>query len=79
MLLALVANVFLLPRPFYMLTLMIQLGFYGAAFAAHRNPALRKGVLKLIYFFCQVNLALADAAVKFIGGTRMTTWQPSKR
>ncbi|MAM88065.1 MAG: glycosyl transferase [unclassified Hahellaceae] len=79
MLMTFVANLFLLNKPFYMLTFVLQIAFYGAALAAHNKPELRKGGLKILYFFCQVNLALADAAVQFIKGTRMTTWQPSKR
>jgi hypothetical protein len=37
------------------------------------------GAARLIYFFVQVNIGLADALCRFIGGKRMTTWQPSAR
>lgn len=64
----------------YTLAFILQIGFYGAAIAAHFNPGLlRFGGIKIIYFFVQVNVALFDAACKFISGTRMTTWKPSAR
>lgn len=64
----------------YALALVGQLGFYGLAIAAHYSEKLREnGVVKIIYFFCQVNVALFDAACRFLSGTRMTTWKPSAR
>ncbi|RYZ85620.1 MAG: glycosyltransferase family 2 protein, partial [Moraxellaceae bacterium] len=52
--------------------------FYGTALAAHFLPRLREHLaIKIIYFFVQVNVALLDAAVKFLFGERMTTWKPS--
>lgn len=66
--------------PFYSLALLAQLAFYGVALLAHFLPTLReKSWIKLIYFFVQVNLALLDAAIKFLAGERMTTWKPSAR
>jgi len=32
-----------------------------------------------MYFFIQVNLAIADATVSFLSGKRMTVWTPSQR
>lgn len=64
----------------YSLALLAQLGFYGTALLAHFLPNLRQvSWIKLIYFFVQVNLALLDAAIKFLAGERMTTWKPSAR
>lgn len=64
----------------YTLAFIGQLLFYGIALAAHFLPNLRDiGPVKLIYFFVQVNVALLDAAVKFLAGQRMTTWKPSAR
>ncbi|WP_075186305.1 glycosyltransferase family 2 protein [Teredinibacter haidensis] len=64
----------------YQLALLVQIVFYGIAIAAHFNSSLlRYGVVKLIYFFVQVNIALFDASIKFFSGTRMTTWKPSAR
>ena len=80
MALALVSNLYLLKTPFYWLTLLVQLGGLGIFLAASRKPTLREnGLIKLIYFFYQVNLALGHAAVKFLSGTRLTTWKPSAR
>ena len=65
---------------FYSLAFIGQLGFYSAALLAQFLPNLRSvGAIKLIYFFVQVNVALLDAAIKFLAGQRMTTWKPSAR
>lgn len=65
---------------FYSLVFVGQLAFYGAALLAQFLPNLREiGAIKLIYFFVQVNVALLDAAIKFLAGQRMTTWKPSAR
>jgi glycosyltransferase involved in cell wall biosynthesis len=65
---------------FYGLIFIGQLAFYGIALVAHFLPGLRKlSVIKLIYFFVQVHVALFDAALKFLSGQRMTTWKPSAR
>ena len=80
MALALYANCFLLKNNFYVLTFFIQIAGLGIYLAASRQPSLRNNsLIKLIYFFYQVNLALAHAAIKFVTGTRMTTWKPSAR
>jgi len=64
----------------YTLAFLAQIAFYGAAIAAHFNPAIQRiGPIKIIYFFVQVNVALFDAACKFLSGKRMTTWKPSAR
>ncbi len=65
---------------FYALLFLAQILFYGAALAAHFLPSLRQhSIIKIVYFFVQVNVALLDAAVKFLAGQRMTTWKPSTR
>ncbi len=64
----------------YSLALIAQLVFYGLAVAGWLSAGLRKNTLvKIIYFFVQTNLALAQATVSFILGKRMTVWTPSKR
>ncbi len=64
----------------YTLALIAQLVFYGLAVAGWLSAGLRKNTLvKIIYFFVQTNLALAQATVSFILGKRMTVWTPSKR
>jgi len=78
--LALISNLYLLKTPFYCFALIVQLAGLGVFFAASKKPSLREnGLIKLVYFFYQVNFALGHAAVKFLSGTRMTTWKPSAR
>ncbi|MEX0623696.1 glycosyltransferase family 2 protein [Saccharospirillum sp.] len=64
----------------YALALVAQTVFYGIAIWGHWGGKGRdhSGV-RLVYFFVQVNLALADSAVQFFKGKRMTTWKPSAR
>jgi cellulose synthase/poly-beta-1,6-N-acetylglucosamine synthase-like glycosyltransferase len=65
---------------FYVLTLVAQLAFYGAALLAHSSESVkRNAVVRIIYFFVQVNVAVADACRRLLTGKRMTTWQPSAR
>jgi len=65
---------------FYTLCFLAQLVFYGVALAAHRNTRLQSnGVARIVYFFVQANLAIADATCRYLSGKRMTTWQPSTR
>jgi len=65
---------------FYSLAFVGQLIFYGIAIAAHIDErAKAHPVARLIYFFVQVNIGLADALCRFLAGKRMTTWQPSAR
>lgn len=65
---------------FYGLALWGQLVFYGLALAGHLYPKLRTvSAVRIIYFFVQVNLAIAQATLQYLGGRRMTTWQPSAR
>ncbi|GAB1265252.1 glycosyltransferase family 2 protein [Aurantivibrio infirmus] len=64
----------------YALALIAQIGFYIVALAAHYNHKLQNNsVVKIIYFFVQVNIALFDASCRYLAGTRMTTWTPSAR
>lgn len=65
---------------FYTFAFLAQLAFYGLVIAAHINPRLQShGVVRLMYFFVQVNVGIADATWRYLRGNRMTTWQPSAR
>ena len=65
---------------FYSLVLWGQVLFYGTVPAAHLQPHLRAWTpVRLIYFFVQANVAVAQATLYFLAGRRMTTWQPSSR
>jgi len=64
----------------YFAALLGQFAFYGVALLSHFSQALRRQPLaKLVYFFVQVNIGLADASLRFLSGQRMATWQPSAR
>ena len=65
---------------FYTLSLLAQVIGYGLIIAAWRNNALRSNTaVRLLFFFVQVNLAIADATIAFLSGKRMTVWTPSQR
>jgi len=65
---------------FFNLAALAQLLFYGMAIAGWRSPQLRQNIaIRIVFFFIQVNLAIAEATVKFFSGTRMTVWAPSAR
>ena len=67
-------------RGIYWLTFVAQLAFYGAALLAHFSASAKgNAVIRIIYFFVQVNVAVADAFRRLLTGKRMTTWQPSAR
>jgi hypothetical protein len=64
----------------YTVALIVQCVFYGIAIVGWLSLALReKTLVKIIFFFVQTNLALAQATVSFLSGKRMTVWTPSKR
>ncbi len=64
----------------YTLVLVVQLVFYALALVGWLFNGLRENTLvKIIFFFVQTNLALAQATVSFSLGKRMTVWTPSKR
>jgi hypothetical protein len=37
------------------------------------------GLIRVVFFFAQVNAAIAVASVQFLSGKRITTWKPSVR
>lgn len=64
----------------FSLALIAQLIFYTLALLGWLSEKLRQNTLiKIIFFFVQTNLALAQATVSFLSGKRMTVWTPSKR
>lgn len=65
---------------FFTFLLFAQLAFYTVALLGYILPSLRgNAVFKLPFFFFQVNFAIAHAGVQFLGGKRITMWEPSKR
>jgi hypothetical protein len=81
MLTALISNFLIIEQSFfYTLTLIIQVIFYLIALSGHLSFSLRHNkLIKIIYFFVQVNLAIAQAMMMFFTGKRITRWEPSKR
>ena len=77
----LLLNPFLLQKHWiYQVLFAGQLAFYGVAALAHfSEPLKRIGPVRIVYFFVQSNLAVAEACLRFATGKRMTTWQPSAR
>jgi len=58
----------------------VQLFFYSLALVGFVSKSMRHYFLfKISYFFMQVNIAIAHAAIAFFSGKRVTTWKPSKR
>lgn len=65
---------------FYRLAATVQLIFYAGVATAFMAPRLRRSVvLRIGYYFVQVNIAIAHASLLFLAGQRMTVWEPSKR
>jgi cellulose synthase/poly-beta-1,6-N-acetylglucosamine synthase-like glycosyltransferase len=64
----------------YQVALILQVAFYGAGlFSWLCSPVRSFGPLRIVFFFLQVNLALAQAFLKLISGKRIYVWQPSER
>lgn len=64
----------------YRLALIAQLGFYAIALLGWISAKSRENaVVRLVFFFVQTNLALAQAVMLFMLGKRMTVWTPSRR
>jgi len=64
----------------YLLFMVGQLVFYGLVFLGYFSSFQRERTLvKIPYFFVQVNVAIAHATLRFLRGERMTIWSPSKR
>ena len=64
----------------YALAFWAQIVFYAVAIVAHFVPGLRRSSLvKIVYFFVQVNVAIFESSIKFLSGQRMTKWTPSAR
>jgi hypothetical protein len=64
----------------YRWALIAQLVFYAIALLGWISARSRENALvRLVFFFVQTNLALAQAVMSFILGKRMTVWTPSRR
>lgn len=60
--------------------LAIQLAVYLAPAAVRIAPGLRKiGLVRIVVYFVEVNIAILHATVLVISGRTILTWEPSKR
>lgn len=67
-------------HPFYTIILVLQLVFYGLVLVGAVSPALRHiALIKIPFYFIEVNIAIAHAMIAYILGKRVTVWTPSKR
>ena len=65
-------------HPFYLVALVGQLAFYGAAMAGYRSPRLMAlPFVRIPLFFVNVNLSILCAWADFLRGRRPATWQPT--
>lgn len=65
---------------FYAISFWLQILGYSLVFLTWKLPSLQKHtLLKLGFFFVQVNIAIAHSTINFLMGRRMVTWTPSKR
>lgn len=65
---------------FYTISLWLQVLGYLIVFLTWKLPRLQTLTLaKLVFFFVQVNIAIAHSTIYFLRGKRMVTWTPSQR
>ncbi len=78
---ALISNLLLIGEGWlYNLAALSQLALYSLVIGARFSDRLRDiGIIRIAFFFVQVNIAIAHATIKFFTGTRMTVWAPSAR
>ena len=71
------ANVFLLPHPFYRVTLLLQASFLlvAAIGAALDRLDVGPGFLRLPHYFCAANMAALDALGNCLLGRNIVTWR----
>ena len=81
LLLALVTPLALLPSPFYLFALVVQVLFYAAGVAAYGGWAgmHRSTPGRIALYFSSVNAAILAAWFEYGRGTRQELWTPSRR
>jgi cellulose synthase/poly-beta-1,6-N-acetylglucosamine synthase-like glycosyltransferase len=79
--LALVANAFLLPAgPGYIALFIAQTAFYTLSFLAWASPAVRRiKPAKLAYYFTFMNLSVILGFFRFLRGRQPATWEKARR
>lgn len=80
MALLIISTLLFTAHPLYSLIVVLQLIFYAIVLAGATAPSLRENtIIKICFYFVQVNIAIAHAAVAYLFGKRITSWSPSKR
>lgn len=81
LLIALAANVVLLDRPFYRVTMMMQVAFYLSAFTGWlmERRGWKGKAFSFPMYFCIVNLASIQGLLNFLKGRRMATWETARK
>ena len=75
------SNIYLLnDSVLYSSIMLAQIAFYTLAMTGWLVKSARNhNLVKIPYFFIQVNLAILHAELQFLAGKRITKWEPSKR
>lgn len=82
LLLALIANMFLIMVPFYQFTMLSQVLFYGIAWLGHRKISQNQPLaswISIITFFVSMNLALGQGFLRFLQGNQQGAWKRTAR
>lgn len=81
MILAFIANLFLLDQAFYLSTLILQIVFYSLALSglAGRSMTKQRALVKIPLYFTVVNAAIFLAWFRFLAGERQEVWMPTHR
>jgi cellulose synthase/poly-beta-1,6-N-acetylglucosamine synthase-like glycosyltransferase len=81
MALALAANLFLLSRTLYQVTLAAQLLFYALAYAGKLRAfrGLLRRAASIAYYFVAMNLAMAIGFWRFVRRSQQAAWEPTAR
>lgn len=77
----LLCNPLLLNKGFYIATFLLQILFYASALTAWVMERFDRRIklLSIPLFFCLINLASLRAAINFIKGRKMITWETVRR
>lgn len=79
MIAALAANFVLLPQPVFLVTMMLQLGFYALALAGALTRRRKFLLFSAPHYFVTINLALLLGFFRFITGTQQAAWKRTAR
>ncbi len=78
---AFLSSLLLASRPIYALAVILQLGFYGGATAGALIEQSGRScrLLRPLYYFVMINLALAVGFVRWLRGTQHAAWERTAR